>query len=334
MIILAINQYEKGVNGLKRILTPRSLSAALALTILLSFACVKASAYSEGANDTTSSELWNKDGVNYCLDTGLMAGTDKGIEPYAAATRAMAVTMIYRMEGQPPMGGGKSGTFSDVPEYAWYTDAVEWAAAFGIAAGYGDGSFGPGDELSREQLAAMLYRYALYKGRDVSIGEDTNILSYDDAFDIGEYAISAIHWAVGSAIITGRTDSTINPLDGASRTELALILMRYDATLVTGAFADVASIEITSADVSETLSAEAARQLFKALETCTHSVRAYPEHMAAQTSDPMYTITVTYTGGNTDTVFSTETGLFYYRFLDTLGNQGDRGYVYTSDPAI
>ena len=219
MIILAINLYEKGVNGLKRILTPRSLSAALALTILLSFACVKASAYSEGANDTTSSELWNKDGVNYCLDTGLMAGTDKGIEPYAAATRAMAVTMIYRMEGQPPMGGGKSGTFSDVPEYAWYTDVVEWAAAFGIAAGYGDGSFGPGDELSREQLAAMLYRYALYKGRDVSIGEDTNILSYDDAFDIGEYAISAIHWAVGSAIITGRTDSTINPLDGASRTE-------------------------------------------------------------------------------------------------------------------
>ena len=111
----------------------------------------------------------------------------------------MLVTVLHRLEGAPATTAGNP--FADVASGNWYTNAVIWANAIGIVKGYDSDTFGANDFITREQLAAILYRYAQYKGYDVSVGEDTNILSYEDAFHISEYAIPAIQWACGAGIM-------------------------------------------------------------------------------------------------------------------------------------
>ena len=115
--------------------------------------------------------------------------------------------------------------FEDVPTGTWYTEAVRWASAEGIVTGYA-GKFNPLDAITREQLAAILYRYAQYKGCDVSVGEDTNILSYTDAFDVSEYAVPAMQWACGEGIIKGK-NGALDPRGSAKRSEAAAMLMRF-----------------------------------------------------------------------------------------------------------
>ena len=110
---------------------------------------------------------------------------------------------------------------------AWYADAVTWAAAKGVVEGYGNGIFGPDDSITREQLAAMLYRHALAKERDISVGEDTNILGYKDFDRISEWAIPAIQWAVGSGVVTGKGGGILDPNGQATRAEAAAMLQRY-----------------------------------------------------------------------------------------------------------
>ena len=105
-------------------------------------------------------------------------------------TRGMIVTVLHRMEGKPEVT--YSCVFTDVPAGEWYTDGVEWAASHGIVLGCSNGKYGPADPVTREQLAAILFRYANWKGYDTSIGEDTNILSCDDAFTWGDWAVSAL----------------------------------------------------------------------------------------------------------------------------------------------
>ena len=119
-----------------------------------------------------------------------------------------------------------SGGFTDVADGSWCESAVAWAAANDIASGYGDGRFGPNDPITREQLAAILFRYAGLKGRDVSVGEDTNILSFNDAFDISEYAVPAMQWACGSGLIQG-SEGYLMPRGAAEREQLAAILCRF-----------------------------------------------------------------------------------------------------------
>lgn len=114
-----------------------------------------------------------------------------------------------------------------MPADQWYTDAVIWAAENDIVTGYGGGRFGPDDPITREQMAVILFRYAQYKGYDVSIGEDTNILSYADVNEIGEYAIPAMQWACGSGLINGVTGNALDPKGTASRAEAATLLMRF-----------------------------------------------------------------------------------------------------------
>ena len=173
---------------------------------------------------------WFYDAVKYVTKAGLMNGTDAdAFSPYAATSRAMVVTVLWRLEGEPD--AGSSGTFPDVAEGRWYASAVEWAAANGIVTGYTDGNYGPGDVTTREQLAAILYRYAVYKGYDVSVGEETNILSYNDAFSISEYAIPAIQWACGAGLMEG-SGGNIGPRDGAQRAQLASVLMRFSKNVV------------------------------------------------------------------------------------------------------
>lgn len=169
---------------------------------------------------------WYHDGVHYCVEYGLMSGYGHGVfGPNNSLSRGMLVQILYNLEGRPATSG--KGMFEDVPDGAWYSDAVNWAASRGIVGGYGNGMYGPEDSITREQLAAILYRYAQYKEYDVSVGEDTNILSYTDAMEISEYAVPAMQWACGAGIIGGVTTSTLLPEGTATRAQVATMLMRF-----------------------------------------------------------------------------------------------------------
>ena len=172
-----------------------------------------------------AADAWYEDAVAYVYRRDLMAGYgDNLFGPDNNLTRAQLCQIVYNMESQPAASGG--GAFTDVADGAWYADAVTWAASQGIVGGYGGGLFGPEDNITREQLAAILYRYAQAKGYDVSIGEDTNILSYADALKIGEYAIPAMQWACGAGILEG-SDGSLHPQSDATRAETAAMLMRF-----------------------------------------------------------------------------------------------------------
>ena len=169
---------------------------------------------------------WYEDAVAYVYRHDLMAGYGENLfGPDDDLSRAQLCQIIYNMEGQPTVSGDSA--FTDVADGAWYADAVSWAAENGIVGGYGDGKYGPDDPITREQLAAILYRYAQNKGYDVSVGEDTNILSYTDAFDVAEYAIPAMQWACGAGVIEGVTESTLEPQGNATRAQVATMLQRF-----------------------------------------------------------------------------------------------------------
>lgn len=169
---------------------------------------------------------WYEDGVRYVYHNGLMAGTSATtFSPDVSTTRGMIATILWRLEGSPQVDCAMA--FDDVAANSWYAEAIRWAASEGIVSGYGDGRFGPDDSITREQMAAMLYRYAQNKGYDVSVGEDINILSYTDFEDLSEYAIPAMQWAVGAGIISGTSESTLGPRGNASRSQVAVILTRY-----------------------------------------------------------------------------------------------------------
>ena len=172
---------------------------------------------------------WYSDAVAYVYRNGLMSGTSAStFSPDAAITRAQLVTILWRMAGSPQVNGLMD--FDDVSQDAYYAEAVRWAASEGIAGGYGNGLFGSDDPITREQMAAILYRFAQHMGYDVSIGEDTNILSYTDAPDVSGYAVAALQWACGAGIIRGTGDgSTLTPQGGATRAQAAVILTRFCA---------------------------------------------------------------------------------------------------------
>lgn len=168
---------------------------------------------------------WYHDGVHFCIEEGLMNGYDNGaFRPGADLSRAMLAQILYNRAGGVPVNYLMQ--YNDVPAGAWYAEAIRWAASSGVIEGYGKGRFGPDDPITREQLAVMLHRYAMYQGADVSVGEDTNILSYDDAFDISEWAIPAIQWACGSGVIEG-VGSMIDPHGTATRAQAATMLQRF-----------------------------------------------------------------------------------------------------------
>lgn len=175
-------------------------------------------------NDVSAND-WFASAVDYVTGKGMMNGTaDNTFSPKANTTRGMVVTVLYRLENQPSTS---AASFTDVASGAYYANAVAWANANGIVSGYGSGKFGPNDQVTREQLAAILYRYAQYKKYDVSVGEDTNILSYDDAQSISSYAIPAIQWACGAGVVTGKSGSKLDPKGNATRAEVAAMLMRF-----------------------------------------------------------------------------------------------------------
>ena len=167
---------------------------------------------------------WFYDAVVYAYQNELMDGVGGNrFAPNSATTRAQLVTILYRMEGQPAVSGDLP--FTDVEAGTWYTNAVGWAAQNGIVNGVGDDTFAPGNDLTREQLVTILYRYAESKGYDVSASAD--LAGYPDGEEIQAYAREAMAWAVAENIIRGMEDDTLKPAGNASRAQIATILMRF-----------------------------------------------------------------------------------------------------------
>lgn len=177
----------------------------------------------------TFDSAWYYEDVIYAYVNGLFSGTaDTTFEPDLAMTRCMLATVLWRMENEPQ---ASAASFTDVGDGMYYARAVAWASANGIVSGYGNGVFGPDDKITREQMAAMMYRYAQYKDYDVSVGEDTNILSYKDVESISEYAIPAIQWACGAGLIQG-SDGNLMPRGDSTRAQVAAILHRFNDNVV------------------------------------------------------------------------------------------------------
>ena len=176
---------------------------------------------------------WYADAAAYVYEHGLMAGTSATtFAPDATTSRSMIATILWRMAGSPVVNYAMN--YTDVAQGQWCSEAIRWATSEGIVGGYGNGLFGTNDPITREQFAAMLYRFAQEQGYDVSIGENTNILSYTDVADLSEYAISAMQWAVGAGIINGTGDgSTLSPHGQATRAQAAVMLMRFCEEYVT-----------------------------------------------------------------------------------------------------
>ena len=175
---------------------------------------------------------WYADAVRYVYKHGLMAGTSATtFAPDVTTSRSMIATILWRMAGSPVVNYAMN--FVDVPQDQWYSEAIRWAASEGIASGYGN-TFGTHDPITREQLAVMLYQFAQARGYDVSVGENTNILSYTDVSDVAEYAIPAMQWACGAGIISGTGDgSTLTPQGQATRAQAAVMLTRFCEEYVT-----------------------------------------------------------------------------------------------------
>ena len=182
----------------------------------------------EGLFADVASGAWYADAVQYVCENGIMNGiSETAFGPDRTTTRAMAVTMLYRLEGEPDAAA--SG-FADVPADAYYADAVAWAQANDIVNGVSETAFAPDDPVTREQMAAVLYRYAQFKGYDVTASNDLS--SYTDASRISSYAITAMGWANAAGLITGNTGTTLNPRGNATRAEVATILMRFCEDIV------------------------------------------------------------------------------------------------------
>lgn len=167
---------------------------------------------------------WFYNDVKYVYEKGIMAGTAADVfAPNATTTRAMIVTILYRLEGSPAVTGTSS--FVDVPAGQWYTDAVNWAAANQIVKGTSATTFAPNDSITREQMAAILYRYAQYKGYDVT--KKADLSGYSDNGQVSAYAKDALAWANAAKLINGVTNTTLAPQGNATRAQVSAILHRF-----------------------------------------------------------------------------------------------------------
>ena len=167
---------------------------------------------------------WFFNAVIYVQQSGLMSGTSETtFSPQLAASRAMIATVLYRMAGRPHVTGKSS--FTDVSSGMWYTDAIEWAAQQNIVSGYGNKRFGIDDAVTREQLVAMLYRYAQQNNLDITLTGDLS--DFADKDKISDWATDSMKWAVGKGLISGKGNGILDPSGTAIRAEIAAILMLF-----------------------------------------------------------------------------------------------------------
>lgn len=166
---------------------------------------------------------WFYEGINFVYTNGIMNGmTATTFGPSVSTTRGMVVAMLWRMEDQPQAGSGAG--FADVKEGAYYAQAIDWAAENGIVNGTSDTTFAPDQAVTRQQLAAILYRYSQYKGYDVTAQGD--LTTFGDWEQVSDYAVEAMEWAVGSSLIQGIDDNLV-PGGSATRAQLATIFSRF-----------------------------------------------------------------------------------------------------------
>ena len=195
----------------------------LCAALLFTFLPAAALAAEENPFTDVKTTDWFYDGVQYVYAHGMMNGTGNGrFSPKSTTTRGMIVTILHRLEGTPAAAGT---SFSDVSAGKWYADAVGWASSAGIVNGYGNGKFGPEDTITREQMAAILYRYADYKGYDVSAAADLS--RFTDSAQISSYARASMGWANASELINGTSGTALSPKGSATRAQAAVILMRF-----------------------------------------------------------------------------------------------------------
>ena len=173
-----------------------------------------------------SKDAWYHAAVDYAVEHGIMEGvSETEFSPNTEVTRAQAVQILYNLEGQPTVDADNE--FTDV--FGWYEAAVTWAAQTGVATGYGDGTFQPGDNITRQEFAQMLYNYAKYKGYDLSAEGDLS--QFPDSGSVADWAEAAMSWANGNELINGHDDGTIDAAGTAIRAQAASILMKFDQNL-------------------------------------------------------------------------------------------------------
>ena len=174
---------------------------------------------------------WFYEAVQFVYENGLMDGVgNKLFAPNATLNRAMAVTILYRLEGSPDLDGENLGyPFADVDGDTWYSDAVYWARLNGIVDGVENNHFDPTGSLTREQMATILYRYAQYKGADVSASGD--ISGFADSANVSSWAVDAVKWAVGSGLVNGVEGNALAPQGTSTRAQAAAVLMRLSQAM-------------------------------------------------------------------------------------------------------
>lgn len=167
---------------------------------------------------------WYEGDVRFVYENGLMAGTsNKKFSPQTTTTRGMLVSILYRLEGQPEAGIRED--YSDVEYNRYYALPIAWSTEYGIVSGYGNGKFGPNDSVTREQLAAILYRYASFKQYNLSASADLS--KFADSNKVSDYAQTALRWATGAGLLYGKNNNMLDPKGNATRAEVAAILHRF-----------------------------------------------------------------------------------------------------------
>lgn len=204
----------------------RVWSFLLVAAMLFSLSITACAAAEDTGFSDVAADAWYADAVEYVRDNGLMSGTSAvTFSPNGTTSRGQIAAILYRASGSPAVSGGAA--FPDVADGAYYADASRWAAANGIITGYSDGSFGPSDPITRQQLAAILWRYA---GRpSAGAGQD-----YADESAIAGYAAAAVDWARASGVIGGKDGNRFDPNGSATRAQVAVILNRYMELLAQG----------------------------------------------------------------------------------------------------
>ena len=197
----------------------RTGAMLLALILMLSFSITAFAAVEDAGFSDVDAGNWYADAVEYVRDNGLMSGTsDTAFDPEGTMTRAMLAQALYRAAGSPAVSG--SDSFTDTQEGAWYADAVLWASQQGVVSGYGDGLFGAGDPVTREQIAVILWRDAGSPSAEAG-------LDFADESAISAYAGQAVDWARANGIVSGADGNRFLPQNNATRAQIAVMLRSY-----------------------------------------------------------------------------------------------------------